>query len=281
MARLGKPAAPPKAIPWRKPFLLAAALMTVVLFVDRFPEWRSGALRPDPEGFAPQPTEAAMEREIPGTRMNEARRTPKKTVRKKRETLTQAKKAPASQGSGSFDSNLGEDARRDNKDLGMAAADRVMEDKAEEAAPSLPVAQAAKPAAAPAEGERTQGALNTVILSRQVTGRSWKGPGGEAADRQELITDAETFGRYWRALAKGPEPAIDFSTEAVLLFFTGTQPGPGQGIAIGRIEEKEDSLQVRYRIDPPEGTAAPQEHASWSMQVIPKPSKPVTFIREE
>jgi len=300
MSRLGLAAQEtPKVIPWKRPFLLAAAMLLVVVFMDRLPEWKADALRPDPESFAPQPKGSSMEQEVPAERMEGLRQARRDKARKKKETRAVEKKAPPVHQPASMERALGKDAEKDSGALGMAAADSMMEDKAEEA-PGLPpsTAPAAKSAAAPApatssfsgvegatqptEAERTQEKLNTLSLSKEVTGKFWKGQGGEEKERQELITDGESFRKYWSALGKGPVPVVDFSTEAVVLFFTGTQTNPPPWAKITRMEERDGTLRIYHRLEQRKDSFTFFDFTTaWSMQVIPKPIQPVVFVKEE
>jgi hypothetical protein len=100
---------------------------------------------------------------------------------------------------------------------------------------------------------------------------------------QELVTEGETFNQYWRALQTDQAmPVLDFTKQAVVVLIAGIKPTPGYSIHIARLEEKTDQLVVHYRVEIPSADAVLPQMITrpWSMQVIPKPSKPVVFLKD-
>jgi hypothetical protein len=299
MSRLGLAAQEtPKVIPWKRPFLLAAAMLLVVVFMDRLPEWKADALRPDPEGFAPQPGKS-MEQEVPAERMEGLRQSRRDRMQKKKETRASEKKAPPIHQPASMEKALGKDAEKDGGALGMAAADSMVESRMEENAPALPpsTAPAAKSSAAPAsvpgpsynaegvassnEAERS---LNTLKLTKEFSALYWKGDNGPTEPREALLTDAASFSEVWRSLRPGQkEPAVDLEKDTMLYLAAGPRPTGGYQVVVLGLQEGTEKLVVRYKVQAPTpGTLVTQVVTHpWALQAIPKPTQPIIFVQEE
>ncbi|MBB2948186.1 hypothetical protein FB565_007969 [Actinoplanes lutulentus] len=102
-------------------------------------------------------------------------------------------------------------------------------------------------------------ALQFRTLFRGSSGQIDDGPQGVF-----LIRDAATFTAYWRILTSGhctaageplliPEPAVDLSTEAVVLVAIGRRPTTGCAVGIDRVLVDTDTLLVEATETAPDG----------------------------
>jgi len=280
----------PKVIPWKRPFLLAAAMLLVVVFMDRLPEWKEDALRPDPENFAPQPATSSMEREVPSRDL--ARRD---VLEKKKETRASGKRAPGKVERTSQEKDLGQAEGAAQGNLGRLATDAAADQGMEEAAPAQPssAVPSAKSAAAPealfqkaeepTQSNEAERDMNTLKLSKEVSGLVWRGNNGiKEGTYEELVTDPKVFQALWAKLRPGQRtPEVDFGKDSVL-YLEVTTPSLGHHAVITDLEERAGTLAVHYKVQLPAPYGGlDMMGEEWILQVIPKPTKPVTFIREK
>ncbi len=157
------------------------------------------------------------------------------------------------------------------------------------AAPSAPLeAQAFAPAETMPLPTPTAESLDksekSVPYSREDVITTWKGNNGPSTvESQALVTDAETFQKYWGVPHPGEAPPrVDFTQQAVVVLMAGGKPTAGYSIYVSRLEEKTDQLVIHYRLDSPAADAVTAQILTnpWSLQVIPKPSKPVLFLKD-
>jgi hypothetical protein len=102
-------------------------------------------------------------------------------------------------------------------------------------------------------------------------------------EQAELITDGDSFQKYWQVSHPGENaPVVDFTTQAVVVLMAGVKPTAGYSIHVSRLEEKSDQLVIHYKVESPAPDAVTAQIIThpWAMQVIPKPSKPVTFLKD-
>jgi hypothetical protein len=107
--------------------------------------------------------------------------------------------------------------------------------------------------------------------------------GPSTVESQELVTDAETFQKYWQIPHPGEtSPAVDFTKDAVVILNAGEKPSAGYSIHVTRLEEKTDQLVIHYKVDAPapDAMVAAMITHPWVLQIIPKPSKPVVFAKD-
>lgn len=165
--------------------------------------------------------------------------------------------------------------------------DEVQGQAMADAAPAAPAggfgleAAMAPPAPTPVP---TEGMMKTLSLSRQFTASAWSGLNAPATQESaELVTDAAAFTQIWAALRPGQTPpTVDFGTQAVVFLQAGEKPAAGYDIRVSRLEEQEDQLLVHYQVLvlTLNGASAQVLTHPWSLQVIPKPSKPVSFQKD-
>ena len=112
----------------------------------------------------------------------------------------------------------------------------------------------------------------------------WTGGNGPSGtENSELITDSDTFNRDWQVFRPGQTaPAVDFTTQAVVYLTAGEEPTAGFSIHILNLEEKPDALVVHYQVQSPAPGVGEAQVLTrpWSLQVIPKPVKPVVFQKD-
>jgi hypothetical protein len=75
---------------------------------------------------------------------------------------------------------------------------------------------------------------------------------------------------------------VDFTKNSVVILNAGEKPTAGYSIHVSRLEEKADQLVIHYKLESPEPGAVTAQVLThpWSLQVIPKPSKPVAFQKD-
>lgn len=134
-----------------------------------------------------------------------------------------------------------------------------------------PVASAAVPSAAPAAEAPTP--VN-----------SWSGSFNPATtESQELVTDPAVFQKDWQSFQPGQAPpAVDFTTQAVVVLMDQERPTAGYSIRVTSLEDKPDQLVIHYQVQaPPAGSFTAQVLSRpWALQIIPKPAKPVVFQKD-
>jgi hypothetical protein len=99
----------------------------------------------------------------------------------------------------------------------------------------------------------------------------------------EIVTDEPSFRSYWQALQPGQAVLkVDFSRQAVVVLLAGEKPTAGYSISMTALEDKNNRVAVHYRISsPPSGVMVAQILTRpWCLEVIPKPAKPVVFIKD-
>jgi len=142
---------------------------------------------------------------------------------------------------------------------------------------------AAPPAPAPIV-ESLDKSEKALTYSREESVTTWKGNNGPATvESQELVTDEESFQKYWNIPHPGEAPpAVDFTTQAVVVLMAGGKPTVGYSIYVSRLEEKADQLVIHYRVDSPAPDTITAQILTnpWALQIIPKPSKPVVFVKD-
>jgi hypothetical protein len=128
----------------------------------------------------------------------------------------------------------------------------------------------------------TEGYLSDIAFYKKIAGSTWSGTNGPAeVENSQLITDAPQFEAVWRTLRPSePVPAVDFTTQVVLFIQAGQKPTGGYGVQVKRIEETTDQVIVHYWISPPAPNPPAPPSRPWTLQVIPKPSKPVVFQKD-
>ncbi|HUO57084.1 MAG TPA: protease complex subunit PrcB family protein [bacterium] len=158
----------------------------------------------------------------------------------------------------------------------------MMMNKAVQSA-GAPAADLALSAAAPLP-QPTEGALRSIGFSKEISASTWSGNNAPVtAEKAELVTDPEVFKQDWQALRPGETPPdVDFTTQAVVYLAAGQQPTPGYSVHVSNLEEKTEQLVIHYKVEGPAAgtTTAQLLTRPWSLQVIPKPSKPVQFQKD-
>lgn len=152
-----------------------------------------------------------------------------------------------------------------------------------EGRPEMPPASNLQQATGMASGSDI--AVKTSAASPKPFTLTWNGNNGLAAlEQKELVTNLDTFQKDWNLFRPGePLPTVDFTKQAVVLLMAGTKPTPGYSIQVSRLEEKADQLVILYKVTvpPTDSVLAQILTHPWSMQFIPKPTKPVVFQKEE
>jgi hypothetical protein len=311
MARVtgsGVPLPTPRTFWNYSPWVLAAAGIAVFFTLTPYSSWKErgnqplqqatrdeAAQKPAPagadrsvgeKGFAPE-IEPVSEK-VGLTKSRQATSAPpakKSAVMGNEQNVAMNYQAPAAEGRQDMD--LKEKATAD--DLNVRA-------KAPAEAPAAPMASSASAgmaesaaslsmdSAAPAMPEPYSGSLVRSTTSKEPT-RLWKGGNAPSAEeRQELVTDAETFKGYWQVLyPKLAPPEVDFTKQAVVVLMAGERPTAGYSIQVSRLGEKEEEIVIHYRVVSPPADAVTAQVITrpWTLQVITKPTKPVTFIKEQ
>lgn len=325
MGRLGMPDTSPRVIPWKRPFFLAAAMLVVVFFANRYPGWRERTTAYPEQGATHAPADPTdlgkserasyrVDQEASGTapqKKNDSRKGKKERKATADAEPVVVKKAAefAAEPEGmevrlrSNDAAPDPSVPKEADDAGLMAGGSL--GRAEEALPAAPFpgdrdertsAVAAVPEQPPALTRSLKAATAKPALPVPASGfadlppsdpdpaSGWQGDNGPiSGERGELVTRPEAFQLYWLTLMPGqPTPEVDFNTQAVLLLLAGEKPTAGYSVRISHTEEKGGNLVVHYRVEPPPpGTLTAQVVTRpWSMTVIPKPSLPVVFQRE-
>ena len=187
------------------------------------------------------------------------------------------------------DLDLNASARTNDVLLEQQSTDKISRSKKKSEAPA-PAALGL--AYAPAESlpvptptvESLDKSLKALTYSREENVTTWKGNNGPATvESQELVTDEETFQKYWNIPHPGEAPpTVDFTTQAVVVLMAGGKPTAGYSIYVSRLEEKADQLVIHYRVESPAPDALTAQIFTnpWALQIIPKPSKPVVFQKD-
>ena len=151
----------------------------------------------------------------------------------------------------------------------------------------LEIANGTTSAAAPAPAlaqpipNPTEGSLATLSYSKQITASQWTGNNAPATvETGELVTEGALFKQNWQQLRPGEEaPQVDFTTQAVVFLIGNEEPTAGYAIHVSNLEEKTDQLVIHYQVEAPASGSVEAQIIThpWSMQVIPKPTKPFVF----
>jgi hypothetical protein len=130
----------------------------------------------------------------------------------------------------------------------------------------------------PVESEKAAPAAGTSLPR-------WSGPNARtAAETQEIIIDPQTLKAYWTLLNPGePPPSVDFTKYAVVMLVSAEKPTAGWHVGIERVEETSSNIVVWWMEDAPaaEGFVAQVISRPWTLQVVPKPVKPVIFKKKD
>jgi len=130
----------------------------------------------------------------------------------------------------------------------------------------------------------TEGAFRAIGFTKEITASTWSGNNAPSSvETAQLIVDPGAFMEAWKILRPSENPPqVDFALKAVVSLEAGEQPHAGYGIHVTNLEEKEDELVVHYRIEsPPDDSISAQILTRpWSLEVIPKPLKPVVFQKD-
>ena len=319
MGRLGgnvRPLHPHRGFWGPATWALSAAAVFVFIFLNQFPSWRDTAKVQKPkvvkDEFAPQPNAPVAG---PQTSTNtftatNAKKAPVKAAsgyyneqdkNKDANAGLNFKKSMSDNKSEEIQKNrgisagvLGSKSADTNETLGLAneappaetsSAPRMARSaknkKAALAAASAPSAPPPQPAPAV---ESMDQSVKSLTYSREQEVQSWNGNNGPVtAEQGELVTDVETFQKYWRVSHPAEVlPAVDFAKEAVVVLMAGEKPTAGYSILVSRLEEKADQLVIHYRVDSPAPGAVTAQIIThpWAMQIIPKPAKPIVFTKD-
>ncbi len=102
--------------------------------------------------------------------------------------------------------------------------------------------------------------------------------------QQTLITDEASFETVWNNLEPGkPVPTVDFSAQAVVFLEAGLEPNAGYKVQVLQMEDKPNHLVIHWEDMKPSPDALTSQVVTypWVLQVIDKPSKPVSFTEDE
>jgi hypothetical protein len=139
-------------------------------------------------------------------------------------------------------------------------------------------------AALPPTPVPTEGALADIAFTKRITASTWSGANSPTTvEGGQLVTDPAVFISLWQVLRSGETvPTVDFTTQAVILLNAGEEPSSGYRVQVRQMEEKEGQMVVHYHVEPPApgiATAQVLTHP-WTLQVIPRPDKPVQFQKD-
>jgi len=145
-------------------------------------------------------------------------------------------------------------------------------------------AQASASGEAAAQAWRSKG-LSSASSSDLSSLPRWSGANARSAvETQELITDAQALNVYWTLLNPGEvPPPVHFETQAVVVLVASRKPTAGWRVVVDRLEDAPANVVVWYREEAPEpeGFVAQVLTRPWTMQVVPRPAKPVIFKKKD
>jgi len=99
----------------------------------------------------------------------------------------------------------------------------------------------------------------------------------------QLITDLDSFTKIWQNLQPSQVlPTVDFEVEAVVFLEAGEKPTGGYSMNISGLVDQADQLVIHYQVRTPSANAIVSQTLTypWSLQIISKPNKPVTFLKD-
>lgn len=144
--------------------------------------------------------------------------------------------------------------------------------------------QAASPAGSTEQKEPPAAAEQASAAQAPPPADSWSGNmNSSVSGSRELVTDPATFQNYWQTLQPGHSPpAVDFTHQAVIVLMDQERPTTGYSIHISSMEDQPGQLVVHFKVESPAPGAAEQPLFTrpWTLQIIPKPTKPVAFQQD-
>ncbi len=111
----------------------------------------------------------------------------------------------------------------------------------------------------------------------------WGGPNAPVAfSYDEIISDEDHYNLYWRLLEPGLDPpAVDFSKNDLVVFFTGQKPTGGYSVRFKRMENYADKTILWYDDLLPSAEQLNTPPArSWVLQMVPKPAQLPVLIQK-
>ncbi len=111
----------------------------------------------------------------------------------------------------------------------------------------------------------------------------WGGPNAPVAFAyNEIIFDQDHYELYWRLLEPGLDPpAVDFSKNDLVVFFTGQKPTGGYSVRFKRMENYADKTILWYDDLLPSAEQLNTPPArSWVLQMVPKPAQLPVLVQK-
>jgi len=113
------------------------------------------------------------------------------------------------------------------------------------------------------------------------TAPHWEGTMGPVAeDQQILVSDEDDWAVYWQLIQPGvPEPAVDFTQNAVVLLFQGEKSTTGFSVKRQKITDENGSTGFCYQEKKPGifSLVKAQATSPWAITVVPKPAQSFVF----
>jgi hypothetical protein len=285
---------------------LAAACLGAVLFLDLYSDFGS-LLRSSKERMeAPEPPVPftasgdgvpaedgrALPPESPAAKEEASTPRPQAAARpgSRRRTDPNLRNVSAGDAAGTSQAPAGRVSREDEEArtlAAMAARDLGTQDQAPMEAGSEKVAREAAVGEAKPEPGRSSAAAPAAYAGAAADGEEdapgWggnRGPYGQP--HAEVIRDPVSFMAYWQLMMPGePVPQVDFRRSSVAVLFLGTRPTAGYSVRFEGIRTGEAvTLLWREEAPAPDAMTAQVLTRPWAMRVIPRPSKPVLFLKQ-
>jgi anti-sigma factor RsiW len=135
------------------------------------------------------------------------------------------------------------------------------------------------------DGMKPQTAQNEATApGEEQSSRNWSGADGPyGQEHTEVVNDPISLMAYWQLLMPGdPLPPVDFKRESVAVLFLGSRPTAGYSIQVEGVQEGERAVTLVWREQtPPQGALSAQVLTRpWTLQVIPRTSKSVFFLKK-
>ncbi len=108
--------------------------------------------------------------------------------------------------------------------------------------------------------------------------------GISTVEQAGLITDSKTLQETWKFLRpEEPAPKLDFDNQAVVFMQAGEEPTGGYSVNMTSLDQGGDQWVVHWKVEGPADDSTVTESVTrpWTLQVIPKPDKPVEFQKEK